>query len=1030
MKAWTIDASSIDLGEINTKELGNVMVATKAITEFLSMDSNKMFIVAPKGLGKTYLLKIKSQLFRDKESGFKFIPSNTLCERFVSNEISFSDKELIKFNERAVWKKTWELCLYTLILRSFKSDSIPKELIDVIGENTGSLGEILGMFLQHRGQIERLHSYVASDLKPAIRNLKDNSSANQIAIFIDNVDEAFDNYVGFEAERDGNIISANLWINAQLSLLSVSKDVCSINNHIKIYLTIRSEAYNNFNDPQKLQIDSYCLFLQYTKNEIKEIFIKNILLMSKDDLTFPSDPDKIRGFLGYSTIPHKFIEDIDGKKKEEDFFNFIYRHTYARPREIVCMGAALSKIGKKELKNYEIVGSAVNTVSYSLFDQLTNEIIPVFEKGIFELFCKEVISNVISFDEYKSIDEKIKIETNFEHAFSYFYRLGLIGTVQNEFAETNQPNGVLKQSFLRVGEYTLSDSKVPECQYYVLHPSLNKKMKQLHGINFYDRFNILGYDYEFNPEMQKIRDFHMHFGLDRDSISILLPEIDSTKCIAVVSSIGSSWTDISNSDLVRLKINEQSYEFKVYRESLSSEKKEEIYANWKKKKYHVLLYTTSIESIQKYFDNVTTASFCFYEPIKSNLLKLLKSKNKSLKHFYYCVREYMSSEIPKIKKALSLKENNIYIDPLLIDRYQFEENHLYNKEERILNVVINAEQNCRLICPDRPNSSVKSTDTIIRTTTDISFRLLYKKQNLLNEGIYQFVKLLNEKNQIVTGEDILLDIFVHIQVNRIINELSENQLHELFDGNTRSLVINDLKNECKIIIERVLKISSKFVYSNRLNIVTINKSKGIFPTNSNVYEYIRSQNDFFKKSHPFTSFLTLLDVKPQKDVFHNLFISYSYKDREIATDIYDRLTLMGIHVTMYEKDDPSGFLEKYMSESVSRSKRLLFIASENSLKSDACHFELSKCFEQMQRENDDSKLTAIRLDNYVLDLTLLTNQMVSEDRKKNIKGLQRINVNKLIDLENISKESPNYLKSLDERLYRLAHQSYLINPKF
>ncbi len=1027
MKAWTIDASSIDLGEINTRELGNVMVATKAINEFLSMDSKKMFIVAPKGLGKTYLLKIKSQLFRDKESGFKFIPSNTLCERFVSNEISFSDKELIKFNERAVWKKTWELCLYTLILRSFKSNSIPNELVEVIGKNTGSLGEILGMFLQRRGQIERLHSYVASDLKPAIRNLKDNSSANQIAIFIDNVDEAFDNYVGFEAQKDGNIISANLWINAQLSLLSVAKDICSINNHVKIFLTIRSEAYNNFNDPQKLQIDSYCLFLQYTKNEIKDIFIKNILLMPKEELTFPSDSDKIRGFVGYAKIPHKFIEDIDGKKKEEDFFDFIYRHTYGRPREIICMGAELSKLEKNEFKNYEAVGSAINQVSYSLFDQLTNEIIPVFEKEIFESFCKQAINNVISFHDYLLLDEKIKSDTNFEHAFSYFYRLGLIGTVQSEFAGKDQPNGIFKQSFLKVGEYTLSDSKLPECQYYVLHPSLNKKMKQLHGISFYDRFNIIGYDYGFNPERQKTLAFHMHFGLDRDSISILLPEIDTTKCIAVVSSLNSNWNDISNSDLIRLNLNEQIYDFKVFREGFSDEIKNEIYSNWKNKKYHVLLYTNSLESIQKYFDIVTTASFCFYEPIKSSLLKLLKSRTKLLKHFYYCAREYQSAEINKVKKGLSLIENNVLIHPLLIDRYQFDETLLFNREEKILNVFISAENNCRLIYPDRPNSSVKSTGSIIRTTSDTSFRFYAKKQNLLNEGIYQFIKLLNERNCSETEGEALLDIFIHIQVKKIVNEFNENQIHELFDGKTRSSIINDLKNESKSIKERVQKISSKFVYTNRSNIVHNNKSKGIFPTNNDVYEYIRSCHNFFILSAPFISFLSLLEVKPQKELFHNLFISYSYKDKAIVADIYDRLILLGVHVTMYEKDDPSGFLQNYMTENVIKSKRLLFIASENSLKSDACHFELSRCFEQMRKENDDSKLTAIRLDNYVLDPSLLTNQMVSEERRENIKGLQKINVNKLIDLVSISNGSANYLKLLDDRLSKLASESYVIN---
>lgn len=1027
MKAWTIDAGNIDLGEISIKDLPNFMVATPEIRDFLSMGTDKMFIVAPKGLGKTYLLKIKSQLYRDKAQGFKFIPNNSLCERFVSNEITFSEKDLLKFNERAVWKKTWELCLYTLILRHFNTDAIPNELVDVIGEDTGSLGEILGMFLQHRGKIEKLHNYVASHLKPAIRKLKDNSTANQIAIFIDNVDEAFDNYVGFEAARNGNIVSADLWINAQLSLLSVSKDLCAINSHIKIYLTIRSEAYNNFNDPQKLQIDSLCLFLEYSKDEIKEIFTKNIMLMAREDLFFPNDADKIRAFTGYSKIPHKFIEDEDGSKKQEDFFDFIYRHTYARPREIVVMGRELSKLKKEDMMVPEKVGTLVNKVSYSLFDQLTNEIIPVFEEDVFESLCKKVANNVIVYNDAIRIDYELKNEHQFNHAFSYFYRLGLIGVVQNEFSEKGDRQALQRQYFLPVGHYTLGEAKIPECQYFVLHPSLNKKMKQLHDIGFYDRFNIIGYDYPFNSQKQKNLEFHMHFGLDRDSLSTLVPEIDNAKCLAIVCPANSTWKDLAKSEIVKLELNEQVVEFKVFRDDQSEDIKATIFSDWANRKYHVVIYSTLSESILKFFNKVNTVSFCFYDPHQQLIEELTGKTNFSSKYFYYCVREYIKTEITRVKKALTNIAHDINFEVLLLDRFQLSQDVLYIKDEKLLKVIITAESYCKLICQDRPNASVKASEKIIRTNNPRLFEYYIVKQNLLSEGLYQFIKLMIKKGVYHEGHKAILFEFIHIQVSRILTELPEKILHELFDGQTRGSLESELKKDAWSIVSRVEAISHTFNYSGKSSALSNNKKKKIFPSDKDTLTFIRTSTNFYKGSHDFLRLLNILEVKPLKK-YYNLFISYSFKDRDFANIIYDRLVLRGMNVTMYEKDEPSCTLTKYMHESVTENERMLFIASENSLKSDACHFELTTCFDQMAAENDDAKLTAIRLDNYILNPELLTNRMVKEDRKANIIKLRScISINQFSDfnIKMSQRQSEEFIKELDEKLSKLVNQSYL-----
>ncbi|MFD2937866.1 toll/interleukin-1 receptor domain-containing protein [Spirosoma flavum] len=1021
MKAWSIDANNIDLNDINTGQLNNYMVRTREINDFLSIETKKMFIVAPKGLGKTYLLKVKSQLYRDLNSGYKFIPTNSLCERFTNNDFSFSQKDLIKFNDISIWKKTWEVALYTLILASFKSDDLPKELKSIIG-NAGSLAEILGTLLQQRSQIINIHNYVATDLKPAVRKLREESSTNQVAIFIDNIDEAFDNFVGYTA-KSGINMSANIWINAQLSILFVAKDICAINRHVKIFLTIRSEAYNNNQDPQRLQLDDVSIILKYTKRQIQDIFHQNIILTPNEDLISPNNASLVGKLIGNDKITHKFVENIFGNKIEEPFFDFIYRHTYGRPREIVLMGKRIiEKIPYEDRNKSDIVGSVVNEVSYELFEQLKREVIPVFEDDVFEEFSKKVEHNIIRYAEAEKIYKEIKEEFNFNNVFSYFYRLGLVGIVDSV---TDSKGGYQKQTFLPVGEYTLLDEKIPMGDYFVVHPTLNKKMKQIHDVGYYDKFNIIGYDNRFDPQIHQSLENHIHFGLDRDSLTIIFPELDHSKCIAVVVLPSPTWRDLENADTFILEVNATEYSYKVYRDDLLPQNKTEILDGWRNKRYSVILYTSEIEEISKFFKNVETITLCLYSTFIESLLKLLERENNKKRYIYYCLREFIDKDFARFKN--NFDNHEIIIEPFIIDRYQYSQSLQYNSDERLLKCIISAEAYCRIICKDKPNSSLKNTSVIQKFTDENSFNYNIQVKNYINEGIYQFFKALRYHSIQNSGSiyENIIKLFSQIQISRIflsIKNFDDDTFHAIFGGKSRLQIRDELNGLASDTLDRVISLFNKYNFSTNESNIANNKLKLIFPNDNDFYNYTSSQKFPEKENVEILyEIYKILEIEPNNR-YRSLFISYSHKDSKIATIIEKKLSILGVEVKMFEKDNPHQPLIKYMIESVSDNERMLFLSSKYSLTSDGCHEELTTCRNLIRQYNDKSKLVAIRIDNYILETKEY--EITDQNRIANFRMLKEFFINKYYDLSD-SKEIVD-MKTLNKYLDDLVKDALLV----
>ncbi|MCB0535211.1 MAG: TIR domain-containing protein, partial [Saprospiraceae bacterium] len=467
---------------------------------------HNFFLVGAKGTGKTLFLNFKSYLYNYhlKEHGLKKHPSNQLCENLIIYNETFSKDDLIKFSTSEIWTKVWT---FTLMCVACKTGSIelPEPVKNLIGRNT-SVSSILTNILTDRGNVHSYFKYIP-ELMSYLEEIQ-----NGVVIFIDNVDQCFKEFLEDYHYKDenGNKISIDVWLNAQFGLVSSVYQINQHNNHVKIYTTVRGEVFHCVSSQLIINYKGYSTFLNYTKSEVREIFEKNILLMERHFLFDNIRDDLIGSFFGFSEMRHVFAKDKFKRKRIEKVFDFIYRHTFGRPRELVFLGSELfNNVTKSHAfrvlptrEKIEKIRWEANKISNELFDHYKQEIIPSFNNEELVELLEIVQCNVIPSD---------FIGKNLSQIIKKYYAMGLIGHVLGK----HDGNDVkYTQIFLPPAEYSYKDQiKLPNSKYYITHPSLDETFKALFGIKFYNKFNIIGKDYDFFdiPYMSKIYDVAFSF---------------------------------------------------------------------------------------------------------------------------------------------------------------------------------------------------------------------------------------------------------------------------------------------------------------------------------------------------------------------------------------------------------------------------------------------------------------------------------------------------------------------------------------
>jgi uncharacterized protein YjbI with pentapeptide repeats len=141
------------------------------------------------------------------------------------------------------------------------------------------------------------------------------------------------------------------------------------------------------------------------------------------------------------------------------------------------------------------------------------------------------------------------------------------------------------------------------------------------------------------------------------------------------------------------------------------------------------------------------------------------------------------------------------------------------------------------------------------------------------------------------------------------------------------------------------------------------------------------------------------DIKPivqgitSKIDFKSVFISYSFKDKTVAHLLNEELSKRGIKTFLWEKDAPGGHtLKDIMSSNIKRHDRILFIASSNSIRSQACQYELSEG-RKKQELTWENIFFPLHIDNFLFEVTKEIIRPIdkAEEYWGNIEELKRVN---------------------------------------
>lgn len=512
MKPWSHDA-----GDLNPEEIPRAYIyKNPIIEEYLESGSHerKLFLIGSKGCGKTLLLRYKAFLYRrkmdsDEQEGQAASASNELVEGLAFNLVTLSRNDLELLANTGSWVKIWNFALALIILRRTRI-GLPEryEYLDEDFPADFRLNNIITELINNSPK------YISSNFFNCTNSLmaRLNRLQSPFVLFVDRLDQALNDLLIHEEYKylqneKGVTIPFRIWQCAQYGLLESSYNFSTaINRHIKIFVTAREEALK-VESQLRQNITSFCTYLDYNREELREIFENNIRLTPKKYLQAGQD-DLYHRFLGFNEMPHIKARDGNKERLREHTFDFLLRHTFARPREIILLGRRIyeqliTRGGywqQDEDNKIESVRRVVNDTSHDriLKDYLT-EVVPAFQHEYLDECAKAFEQNLIHHNELEQVGPDI---TN------YLYRIGLIGYERNA-----------RQVFLPASKHIHDEmERIPKASYYMLHPSLDGRLQQIRTYEeFYNDYNIIGNSYAFYPpplfSSKKVRDRDVSFFL-------------------------------------------------------------------------------------------------------------------------------------------------------------------------------------------------------------------------------------------------------------------------------------------------------------------------------------------------------------------------------------------------------------------------------------------------------------------------------------------------------------------------------------
>jgi class 3 adenylate cyclase len=468
MRAWTVDADDIQVADdLSMRELHQ----TPGIEAFLAPSrGDKFIVVATKGFGKTLLLKAKRVALQERAV---CLPEDSLLDKPVGDKI-FSADMVALYSHVEPWSNVWLIAIAAATLKRLDMVDdlrVSGRLHSLVSDP--SLRSVIDHFVNlldlPRNELFKCVNDTNNRLVPRLRTI-----AAPVAIFIDSVDEYFNKHIKHSSAHtsDTGLLAPSIWYYSQMGLVQVAYELRRISHHLKVFASVRKEAFARFSEETSMvqQYRGSAIDISYSKPSLKEIFLNNIRLEKEKNLCAPGQlrSDPLTAFLGRATVTHSYTGEI------EDVFDYIYRHTLQRPRDLMTLGQKLSALSPEERKAEAKVKVAVNQAATEIAEEYLNEISPyVGDLDLPRLFGM-LHCHILTREELGAIREEYNAVTEAQgelpdgDVFSVLYKAGLLGCIHQDLV-----TGAHLQRFLLPGDQTLDrGNALPLSTHYLVHPIL------------------------------------------------------------------------------------------------------------------------------------------------------------------------------------------------------------------------------------------------------------------------------------------------------------------------------------------------------------------------------------------------------------------------------------------------------------------------------------------------------------------------------------------------------------------------------
>ncbi len=457
---WATDAYQIDI-----HELERVVFKNELIEDFLRR-KNKYFISATKGLGKTLLLTYKRlQLTREyQESGksITLVPSGRPFLDFMGELRFLSQKYEAPLSQLTNAKRLWSAALRISAI-SYQPDLIGEDEhfeLQPFGQRVRRW--LLGSPTEPTIVFKELTSLTVSEFNRLIDSTegfldqKLRQVHKPIYFFIDKVDQAIRN-LGLAA-----------WINVQAGLIEAAWDLMNSNSHIKIFASIRDEAFSNYQSDIKSNLRGAVTVLRYSENELAD-------LMDRLSQCYEG-ASSFKDFVGLNVV-------TSGRRMFlEDSFQLIRRYTFGRPRDLVAIASEMSSVKSSlsEKKYREIIRefSATGLIT-TIFDETNVFLHCLHDRESRTRFLKTIPSNILDQRTVAKLTmlfnglpedaiEHYGEFTDLHQPFRDLYLAGVLGVILTD--ETGQQVQHFRQPDDLISHV---DFELPRSPFYLVHPGLD-----------------------------------------------------------------------------------------------------------------------------------------------------------------------------------------------------------------------------------------------------------------------------------------------------------------------------------------------------------------------------------------------------------------------------------------------------------------------------------------------------------------------------------------------------------------------------